>query len=173
MKINVAGYTVVILAAAFLLVSCSPRTGLITRGAREADVEGTYRVIYYGCNFLSDFETAAFLDLEGDGYTFEPFAPDFNYRVSGGLTAKEALATAEKFLRCNTAFSQAQLRSIPSPSGRTIGYEVQPIYQPFVYGGGEALRIDYRLQDGRVLIYIQPAAWVERMLSGGRGRDHD
>jgi hypothetical protein len=118
------------------LVTCTVGVRLNYQGAQPSEVTGTYTVILYGCNYFNDPETIAFLAKAGSGapYIFEPYAPDFKYRVEKGVDAKKALADAMKFVNCNTAFRKAQLSRILAHDGDTIGYEVRPLYQSFVYG---------------------------------------
>jgi hypothetical protein len=135
--------------------SCTPGIRLNTQGAQNSEVTGTYTVIYYGCNFLNDLETIAFLDREDGKYPFEPYAPDFEYRVKKGLSAKEAMETAMKFVSCNASFNRAQVSEILGPNGEMIGYEVRPLYQPFTYGAGDFLLVNYSLKDGKVVINLR------------------
>ena len=135
-------------------VSCAPGIHLNTRGAQDAEVTGTYTVIYYGCNFLNDLETIVFLQREDGKYPFEPYAPAFEYRVKKGLPVKEALESAMKFVSCNASFSRAQVNAIVGPDGETIGYEVRSLYQPLTYGAGDVLYVNYGLKDGKVVINV-------------------
>lgn len=59
--------------------ACEKR--LKTEAAKASDVAGTYTLILFGGTFADDLETFAMLDLEGDQYTFEPYAPEFRYRI--------------------------------------------------------------------------------------------
>ena len=54
---------------------------LRTEEVREGDVKGVFTLILYGARDINDIETLAILDLEGDQYTLEPYAPDFDYKV--------------------------------------------------------------------------------------------
>ena len=135
-------------------VSCAPGVRLNTK-AQDSEAKGNYTVIYYGCNFLNDLETIAFLDREGGEYNFEPYAPDFKYRVKKGVSAEEAVETAMKFVSCNPSFSRTQVKSILAPDGETIGYEVRPLYLPFTYGVDDVLYVDYWLKDGKVVITVR------------------
>jgi len=139
----------------FSSVSCAPGIRLSTQAAPEPEVTGNYTVIYYGCNFFNDFETIAFLDREDGAYNFEPYAPEFAYRVKKGLSAKEAFESAMKFVSCNSSFSRAQVSRILGPNSETIGYEVRPLYQPFAYGAGDVLFVSYGLKDGKVVITVR------------------
>jgi hypothetical protein len=153
-------------------VACTPGIRLNTRAAQAPEVTGTYTVIFYGCNYLDDLHTIAFLDKEGDKYTFDPYTSDFNYRVRKGLDAKDALEEAGKFVRCNTSFSHAQLSTITAPGGATLGYEVRPLYLSFTYGVGDVLYTDYRIKGDKVVLTISLVPFVEKMLeSSGRQRE--
>jgi hypothetical protein len=63
---------------------------LKTIEANPAEITGTFILILYGGRFSDDVETIAILDLEGDGYTLEPFAPDFDFRIKKGVPATGA-----------------------------------------------------------------------------------
>ena len=151
-------------------VSCAPGIRLRTQ-AQSSEVKGNYTVIYYGCNFLNDLETIAFLGMEDGGYDFEPYAPDFKYRVKKGLSAEEAIETAIKFVSCNTSFNRTQVSGILAPNGDTIGYEVRPLYLPFTYGVDDVLYVNYWLKNGKVVINIRLVPSIEMMLQDG-GRSH-
>ncbi len=165
-------YLKAFLLMALLCVSCAPGVRLNYQGAQASEVTGSYTVIFYGCNFFNDLEAIAFLDREGDHYTFEPYAPDFKYSVKKGVDAKEALQVATKFVGCNAAFRRAQVSKILAPNGETLGYEVRPLYRSFVYGVDDVLYTDYRLKDNRVVIYVRLVPSIETMLEdGGRKRE--
>jgi hypothetical protein len=165
MKIKNALF-ILFLIYALSCLSCTPGIRLNTQGAQDSQVSGTYTVIFYGCNFLDDIETIAFLDKEGDQYTFEPFAPDFRYRVQKGVDAKDAVAEAVRFVGCNPSFSRAQLSRIIAPDGDTLGYELRPLYHSFTYGVDDVLYTDYRVEGDKVVMTIRLVPLVEKMLEG-------
>ena len=152
---------------ASLLMSCMPGVRLATQGAQDSEVTGRYSVIFLGCNFLNDLETIAFLDKEDDRYIFDPYVPEFNYRVKAGLDGPTALAAAEHFLNCNGSYSRTQLRRIIGPDNDIIGYELRPLYDPFTYGIDDVLETDYVIRGDKVVIYIRLDPVVERKLRGG------
>ncbi len=159
-----------VLLPVFLCVSCAPGILLRTQGAQDSEVAGTYNVILYGCNFFNDLETIAFLERDGGHYPFEPFAPDFKYRVKKGVSATEALAEAKNFVSCNNSFKNAQLSRISAPDGAILGYEVRPLYYSYRYGGEDILYIYYRMTGDRVVIKVWLNPSIENMLfSGGSG----
>jgi hypothetical protein len=163
----------VILLTVSFCVSCTPGIRLNTHGAQDSEVAKTYTVILYGCNFFNDLETIAFLDREDDQYTFEPYAPDFKYRVKKGVAATEALTGAENFASCNGSFKRAQLKSIIAPNGDILGYEVRPLYYSFAYGAEDILYTDYRVKGDTVVIKIWLNPSIENMLQGGNGEDRE
>lgn len=147
---------------------------LRTAGATDAEVKGDFTLILFGGRHGNDIETVAFLDSEGDKYTVEPYAPEFDYRVRKGLTAEKALHDADAFVRGHNAVHSTELRRIIGPAGGTIGFEVRPIYLPFVFGESDVLDLNYRLRDGRVIVYIRLKPAVERLIRGGDGlRERD
>ena len=168
-KIDRTACAIVLWIAVCFCVSCTPGIRLNTQGAQDSEVTGTYTMILFGCNFYDDLETIAFLDKESDQYIFEPYAPDFKFRIRKEVEAKEALAEVTDFLHCNSAFQNSQLSKIIAPSGEIVGYEVRPLYNSLVYGSGEVLLRDYRIKDNKVVIWIKLAPWVENMRSGGSG----
>ena len=157
------------LLAALFLVSCTSGIRLNTKGTGYSKAEGTYRVILFGCNFGNDLETIAFLDKEGDKYVFEPYAPDFNFKIKKGVQAEKALKEAGEFVNCNTSFMHLQTYGIIGPNGEILGYEVRPLYEPLAYGDQDVLLTDYWLKDDKVVIKIRLKPSVERMLQGGGG----
>jgi hypothetical protein len=160
--------------AAFLLassfcVSCAPGIRLHSEGAGDSEITGNYRVILNGCNFLNDLETIAFLDKEGDQYTFEPYTPAFNYRVKKEVAAADAVAMAQKFVDCNTSFKYVRMSRISTPNGDILGYEIRPLYRPFTYGVDDVLYTAYILRGDKVVITIRLVPSVKRMLENGDG----
>lgn len=171
-NVKTACIAVFLLLASFG-ISCVPGIRLDTRGAQDSEVTGTYRVIFYGCNFLNDLETIALLDKEGDKYIFDPYAPEFKYREKAGMDAPAALEAAEHFLNCNASFRSTQLRRIIGPDASIVGYELRPLYFPFVYGFQDVLETDYVVRGDKVVITIRLFPSVERMLQGDDERERD
>jgi len=160
---------VAVVFLAFLLSGCAfwlAGSGLEPRPVKKSDIEGTFTAILYGANHMNDLETIAILDKEGDGYEFEPYAPEFVYRIKKHIPAKEALSEAEKFVSWHYSFRSVQLGRIPGPEGRTIGYEVRPLYYPLDFGLMDVLDVNYFLRGDKVIVIIELKDIVERRLSG-------
>lgn len=143
--------------------SLSLSRSLKTEQANPAEVSGSFALILYGGRFADDIETVAILDAEGDQYNFEPYAPDFDYKVKKGVSAKEAVSMAKGFVSFHNAFWRSQLSKIFDNSGKVIGYEMRPLYQAWNYAVSDVLDVSYRLeQTGRVRILIRLVPSVER-----------
>jgi hypothetical protein len=138
------------------------------------EVTGVFTLILYGGRYLDDIETIAILDKEGDQYTFEPYAPEFDYRIKRGVPAKEAFVEAKIFVSSHSSFRRAQLGKILDNNGNIIGFEVRPLYFPLTYGVSDVLDVDYWLKDSKVIVKIKLIPMVEMMLrNGDKSKDSD
>ncbi|HWR58768.1 MAG TPA: hypothetical protein VN328_07765 [Thermodesulfovibrionales bacterium] len=144
-----------------------------TEEARIADITGTFTLILYGGRFSRDVETVAFLDPEGDKYTLEPYAPDFDFRVIKGLSAKEASDKALHFVKAHFSFWTSQLSRILDDNGRAVGFELRPLYDPLTFGNPDVMDINYSLKGDKIRIYIKLKPDTERRLFGGGSIDSD
>jgi hypothetical protein len=145
---------------------------LRTELAGIAEVQGSFTLILYGRRFLDDVETIAILDIEGDQFHFEPYAPDFDFKVKKGIPAKEALSEAQKFVSFHNAFLRSQLSRILDNNGKTIGYELRPLYYHFVYGTSDVMDVYYWLKEGgkiKVTIRLDPEIERKIRFPGGDG----
>jgi hypothetical protein len=146
--------TVIVLSVLVACVSFAHAKYLRTLEAKDDEVSGSFTLILYGGRHVNDLETIAILDREGDQYEFEPYAPEFDYKVKKGLPAGDALNEAKQFVSFHNAFWRSQLSKILDDKGNIIGYEVRPLYRPFVYGRDDLLEVHYRIKDGKVIVYI-------------------
>lgn len=143
---------------------------LKTEEAKATDITGVFTLILYGGRYSDDIETIAILDYEGDQFTFEPYVPEFDYRVRNGIPAKEALDEAEKFVSFHNSFHRSILSRIVDNKGNTIGFEMRPLYLPYTFGVSDVLEVDYWLKEGnKVKVTIRLTPSVERMRFHGGG----
>lgn len=73
----------------------------------ETQIAGDFSLILYGGTHGEDVETIAVLDLEGDEYTFEPFAPEFDFTIKEHLNSEDALREAFSFVSFHNWFWRA------------------------------------------------------------------
>ena len=93
---------------------------LRTEEVKEDDVKGVFTLILYGARDINDIETLAILDLEGDQYTLEPYAPDFDYKVKKGLSEKTALKEAYEFISYHNSFLRQRELSASGPGATEL-----------------------------------------------------
>ena len=150
--------------------SCAIRPRLEVRSAEFAGVKGRYSLILYGCTYFNDLRTLAILDREGDTYTIEPYAPDFDYRVVRNLPAQDALKRAESFARgCNPDFMVSRLSVILTKDGAVAGYELMPLYRAYTYGESDVLNTYYFLDKNKIIAFIKLKHKVKLIRESGFG----
>jgi hypothetical protein len=157
-------------------VSFALEKPLKTEESKAADITGVFTLILYGGRFSDDIETIAILDYEGDQYTFEPYAPEFDYGIKKDVSAKEALEVAKKFISFHNSFWRSQLSKIIDNKGNTIGYEVRPLYWPTTFGLSDVLEVNYWLKEGnkiKVTIRLTPSVEGTRFPGAGDDRGGD
>lgn len=126
------------------------------------DISGVYNAILYGARHHDDLLTVAILDRADDPYQLVPHEPEFDYSVEKGLVGKAAFDKAIDFISFHHAYRTAEVRRILSDENVVIGYELKPLYRPFLYGIGDIIEIDYWLLDkGTVKVTIRFSAAQE------------
>jgi len=146
----------ILFAAVAVLFGCQADPGLRTEEVQPQDVQGgSFTLILHGARHSDDLQTLAVLDLEGDGCGFKVFAPDFDYRAKKGVPAKEALEEALRFVSFHSSFHRSRVSRIIDPQGRTIGYEVRPLYRISDYPTPDVLDIHYGLTGADVTVRIR------------------
>lgn len=138
---------------------------------RPHEISGTYALILYGGRHGNDLETLAIMSREGSGYTFVMNAPDFDYQVIPARPAAEALRHAEDAIRFHPHFLRAALSPIVAPDGRTIGYEMRPLYQSMAFGESNVMDVQYLFRGATVSVTVRLKPHVRRQLDGDDSRD--
>ncbi|MBZ0157126.1 MAG: hypothetical protein K8I29_13050 [Alphaproteobacteria bacterium] len=137
--------------------------GIRTEDTHPEEVRGTFSLLLYSGSHGEGLGRIAFLDSEEDRHPFEMYAPAFEYSIIKGIPGPEALARAEGFVGRHNAFSRSQLSKITDEYGRTLGFEVRPLYLPLVYGSADVLWVHYRQEGNRVIIRVQLIPSIERL----------
>lgn len=146
------------------LGACAVGTRLDTGTARPNEVTGTFSVYLYGCRYPSDIETMALLVDQTTPYPFDLVVLPASYRTKTGLAGPDALSEAAAFVQCGIYATGAHvLRSISDPAGKTIAFEIKPLYPRLEMGAEEVLFSDYFLRDDRVRAYFKLNPQVERI----------
>jgi len=159
-----SAYIIVCVFLAIMIItfsSCAGSKLLRTELAQDSEITGSFTLIMHGTRHTFDLKTIAFLDREGDGYELMPYAPTFDYKVIGNLSAKEAINRAQDFVKWHRSFRRSQVSKIIDDRGSVIGYEIRPLYDPLDYGISNVLVVDYWLKEGgkvKVTIRLHPTA---------------
>ena len=124
----------------------SKGTYLKTETVQADEIQGVFTLTLYGAN---DPKQAVFLDIEDDEYTFVINDSSHNFTVTNGISAEQSLQEAVNFID-----SQNHRISRIHHQGKTIGYEIRPIYQTLQFGHPDILDIQYRLEDQKVHISV-------------------
>ncbi len=133
---------------------------------KEEKIEGRYDVILYGSRHSDDVETIAILDRVGDEYTFEPYAPEHDYKVMKDMSASEALKHALPFVSWHRSFRNVERNRITDIKGMAIGFELRPLYEPLSMGEMDVMYVNYQIKDNTVIVYIRLKESVERVIEG-------
>jgi len=161
---------VLVMIICFSQYGCGSVAYLRTESVKAPETTGVYNLILYGGNYSNDIKTLAILVKEGEPYSFEIFAPDFEYRTVKGVPAEEAFKRAEKFVSFHRDFWKVQMRTIIDNNGKTIGYEVRPLYYPVTSTGSNPINVYYRRTDDKVVVYIRLDPLLEYMPFEGSGQ---
>jgi hypothetical protein len=162
---------IAVLAGILCLQACTHGRSLRTDSARGGNIQGSYTLILFGGNYADDLETVAILDKEGDRYTFEPYAPEFKYKIIKGQTPDHALPAAEQFIKGHPSFHGQRLQAVLDEDGTVIGYELRPLYLPLSYGVEDVLDIYYTKKGDKVVVTVQLKPFLERQKGDFRRED--
>jgi hypothetical protein len=143
-------------AMLFALVACARGTYLRSEPmSGPVEITGSFTFILYSTDLYGGLKRAAFLDVEGDGYTLAVKAPVFEYEVQEGVEGAEATEKALHVLSSHRDFARVRVARVLDQEGNTIAYELRPLYKPTDYGQSDVLIIDHWLLDeGKVEVVI-------------------
>lgn len=92
------------------------------------DLGGQYILYLYGLRHDWDLEAFAFLDIEGDDTRIALRTYPRDYRVVAGISGSDGIAIAKRFFDTFRPYHRVSFRKIVDAEGRTVGYEIQPLY---------------------------------------------
>ncbi len=163
----------VVLCAIFPALSYGDDSSIKTEAGEYIQMDETYTLILYGARHGNDIETVAIFDIDGDEYTIVPYAPPFDFTIERPVDSSKVMKRAMEFISWHPLHRGSSLNNIIL-SGRVIGYELRPLYDPLSYGLMDVLDIDYRLKGKDVVVRIRLIPQIERVLHDGdkiRGRE--
>lgn len=136
---------------------------LTLKDCNEQNIRGLFDVIIYSNSFINDPETFILLDIADDKVKITPYAPSFQFKVMAKLTEKEALKLAQEILRNSANVSFIKCSEIIDGENM-FGYELKPIYFPWIYGIMEPLETAYKKEDDKITVFIKLNPVVERQI---------
>jgi hypothetical protein len=156
---------------AVLLAGCAAGRNLLTEPGMVNEND-TYEVILYGGRYQDDLKTVAILYKTGGGYVIEPLAPKFDYYIRKNYPGPQAVKVAREWVRrFSPNVAGIKTSRIMTRDGHVIGYEIRPLYQPFVYGTMDVVDTSYTLKkNGVVKAWIRLIPTVERNMGDHLGR---
>ncbi|MBI5664865.1 MAG: hypothetical protein HZC49_07240 [Nitrospirae bacterium] len=164
--------TLILFSLLTAIYSCASERYLRTVRPAPEELAGTYTVFLYGARHMDDVENVAILDKEGDPYSIEIYAPEYDYTVKDGMPAKEALEEAQAHVRYHRDFRGSRLSKIIDKTGNTIGFELRPLYHAHRFGQSDVLYVDYMMKDNKVITTIRVKDYIpERDREMLRGSD--
>ena len=133
------------------------------------DTAGLYTLILYREAQYGGLKTIAFLVPEGNGYSLAPYAPDYAYTTISNVGGQEGLRRAIAFISNNPTYTNYEIHRISDPMGKTVGYEVRPLYDATANGRSDVMWLEYGLNGGTVNVHIHLYQNImEEYESGGR-----
>lgn len=129
----------------------------------EQSIKGIYDVIVYSNSFINDPETFIILDVADDNTKILPYAPSFQFKVHEKLDEKQALKIVHEILRDSANVSSIKCTQIKD-GANIVGYELKPIYFPWIYGIMEPLDTSYKKDNNTITVFIKLNPIVERQI---------
>ncbi|HXX81891.1 MAG TPA: hypothetical protein VEI46_10105 [Thermodesulfovibrionales bacterium] len=146
------------LPALLLIISSGCATGQALSAVKVQGIEGAnerYTLILYREEEYFGLKTIAFLVPEGNGYSLQPYAPEYNYTTIHNISGQEGLQLAVALFHKNRDYVNYEIRRISDPGGGTVGFEIRPLYDATVEGRSDVMRVEYGLsKGGAVNVYI-------------------
>jgi hypothetical protein len=168
---KMAQYTAVLLCLSLFLTACAAGTRLNTVTVDTKAVSGTYTLMLHGCTYGRQIDNVAILVDEQSPYPVDIYDIPTSYTIKKQVPASEAIAAATSFVSCSTfSVSEKRVSRIADNSGKTIGYEVRPLYLPLELGNPDPLQISYFLREDGVRVYIRIDRAVEKILEASGGK---
>ncbi|MGB9891487.1 MULTISPECIES: hypothetical protein [Thermodesulfovibrio] len=158
--------TKILIFLTLLIMPINLQAEVSLKQCNEADIKGVFNLIIYSNSFINDPETFIILDKVDDKIKIVPYAPAFKYRIIENLNEKEALKIVNEILR-NPSFVSSIKCSVIDEGENILGYELKPLYFPWIFGILEPVETVYKKEGNSIIIFIRLNPMVERQLNSG------
>ncbi|MCS7215099.1 MAG: hypothetical protein RMI30_03870 [Thermodesulfovibrio sp.] len=156
----------------FLIIPINLYAELNINKCNEGDIKGTFNLIIYSNSFINDPETFIVLDRVDDKNKIVPYASDFKYRLIEKVNEKEVIKITNDVLG-NSSFINSIKCSVIYDKEIIVGYELKPLYFPWIFGIIEPVETIYKKEGDLVYIFIRLNPRVERQLNSGGDSSKD
>lgn len=160
------------LAILLILLPAFAHSEVKTFEVSEDSIKGVFDVVVFSNAFINDPETLILLDRVDDGSTIRPYAPDFKFTVYQNLSESEALKIVRQLLNSQSSISGYRIIEIRHFE-KSLGFEIRPLYWPWIFGVSETLETLYRKRGNTVEVFIRLKSQVERQLNSGDTIERD
>lgn len=137
----------------------------------ETKLKGNFNVIIYGNSFINDPETFIILDNQEDTITISPYSSSFKYKILQSINKEKSLQII-KDIFSSSAVSFIRYREIKE-ADRTLGFEIKPVYYPWIFGISEPLETTYKKNGNKIDVFIRLNPRVEKQIYNGGNTDRD
>lgn len=148
-----------------IVLSFKLYAGIVLQPCDEKNIKGEFNLIIYSDSFINDPETFIVFDIADDKISVFPYASSFKFRVIENLNEKEALKTSQEILK-NSSVSFIKC-SVIRDKNSVFGYELKPIYFPWIFGILEPVKTVYKKQNDTITIFIRLNPQVEKQIYNG------
>lgn len=138
----------------------------------ENMINGKFNVIIYSNSYINDPETFIIFDKTDDNIDFSLYAPSFKFKVIPNLKDTEALKISREILYNSSSISSFKYTEIKI-SGITAGFEIKPVYFPWIFGILEPVETVYKKKNNSIEVFIRLNPRVERQINNGGNSDKD
>jgi len=134
----------------------------------KESITGTFNMIQVGGTFGSDAERLVILDIEDDGYTFDPITGPGRVKNFPGTDAQEALRKTEQFFSDHCAYNGYLVHKlIIRENNQTVGYDIEPYYTAVFCKDANEILVSYGSPvDGVIKVYT---SLLLKVNDGGSG----
>lgn len=158
----------------YFLIFFIPLSGysqIFLNDIEETAIKGNFNLIIYGNAFINDPETFVILDRIEEKTLILPYSSSYKYRIYENINEKEVMQIIKDIFH-NPSISFIKYREIKNADS-SLGFEIKPVYYPWIFGISEPLETTYKKDLDKVYIFIRLNPRVEKQLYNGGNIDRE
>ncbi len=154
-----------------LFIPLSGYSQILLNEVEETAIKGDFNLIIYGNAFTNDPETFIILDRTEEKTLILPYSSSHKYRIYEKISEGEVMQIIKDIFN-NPSISFIKYREIKD-SDLSLGFEIKPVYYPWIFGISEPLETTYKKELDKIYIFIRLNPRVEKQLYNGNNVDRD